>query len=95
MEKKFENRIVGITGFSPMHGSYDEMICRIIELEGGIVVGDSQNNEQWEIEQTIIIGEEDFSKEYLIHSIEVGIEYNFTCQYFSLEQFWDFYLFVC
>lgn len=91
MENKFEGRIVGITGFSPKFPNYDEMVRRIIELEGGILSGDVQNTEEWEIGQIIIVGEEDFNREYLIQSIEIGIEHNFTCQYFSLEDFWDFY----
>lgn len=93
MENKFQEKIVGITGYSLYNPSYDEMISRIIELEGGIVSGDRQKSEEWEweVEQIVIIGEEDFDKNYLIQSVEVGIENNFTCQYFSLEDFWDFY----
>lgn len=91
MEYKYEGEIIGLTGYSLDYPNYDEMIRRIIELEGGILSGDGQNNKEWEIEQIVIIGEEDFDKDYLIQSIEIGIEYNFTCKYFSLEDFWDFY----
>lgn len=91
MYKELEGRIVGITGYSLHHPTYNEMIWRIIELEGAIISGDSRNNEEWEKGQIIIVGEEDFDKEYLEQSVEKGIEYNCPCRYFSLGDFWDYY----
>lgn len=91
MEVNFKDRIVGLTGYSKFHGDYDMAIARIIRLEGGIVVGDSGSSTTWEVEQLIIVGDIDFDKNFLIKSIEVGIEHNFVCQYISLDDFWDYY----
>lgn len=91
MEKKFEGTIVGITGYSSKVVDNDSMARKIIELEGGIISGDNGNNEEWEIEQMIFIGDEDFDKNYLIQSVEVGIANNFTCRYYSVDDFWDVY----
>ena len=60
-------------------------------MEGGVVSGDGASNEKWEIEQTIFIGDQDFDEEYLIQSVEIGMEYNFTCKYFSIDDFWEIY----
>lgn len=91
MEKKYEDRIIGLTGYSSSQIDNDSLARRIIELEGGILAGDSGNNDDWEIEQIIFIGDIDFDKTYLIQSIEVGVANNFTCRYYSVDDFWDVY----
>lgn len=93
MEKDFEGRTVGITGYSFNSTFYDLAIHRIIELEGGKVEGDSGYDNTWEIGQTIIVGDYEFDKEYLIQSIEAGIEHNFTCHYIAMEDFLESYFY--
>ncbi len=90
MKRKFiENKIIGVTGYEP----YDNLaIQRIIELEGGVVKGDNGYNHIWEEQQVIVIGTNDFDKEYLQRSIEAGIELNFRCQYMTQEDFWFWWL---
>ena len=89
MKRKYECRIIGITGYDP----YDNLaLKRIIELEGGIVKGDNGYDHIWEEQQIIIIGETDFSKDYLRASIMAGIDLEFRCRYITQEDFWILWL---
>ena len=92
IERKFEDRIIGLTGYSSKKIVLDEAVARIIQLEGGKVVGDWGTYDCWEVEQIVVVGDEDFNKEYLIESVEIGIKHNFNCRYFSLEDFWDYWI---
>lgn len=87
----FEDSVVGITGYSSFNTDYHLAVAKIIELEGGKIAGDFGYDEEWEIEQLILVGDVDFDEEYLIESVEIGIQNKFTCQYISLEDFWEHY----
>jgi len=81
----FWGRTMGVTGSGP----YDEMaIERIVALEGALV-GDY---DIWQTNQMVIVGREAFDKDYLLRSVEFGLEEGFTCRYFSQEDFWDYWL---
>ncbi len=81
----FWGKTVGVTGSGP----YDEMaIERIATLEGA-VVGDS---DIWQTNQMVIVGREAFDEDYLMKSVEFGLDEGFTCRYLSQEDFWDYWL---
>ncbi len=81
----FWGRTAGVTGSGP----YDEMaIEKIVTLEGGIV-GDG---DVWQTNQMVIVGREAFDEDYLLKSVEFGMEQGFTCRYLSQEDFWDYWL---
>jgi len=86
MEKVFTDQTITITGNTP----YEEWALeRIALLEGGTI----SNSYDWDEEQLIVIGREDFDRNYLIASVEFGLENEFTCQYLSQEDFWHFWLY--
>ncbi len=81
----FWGKTVGVTGSGP----YDEMaIEKIVTLEGGIV-GDA---DIWQTNQMVIVGREAFDEDYLLKSVEFGMEHGFACRYLSQEDFWDYWL---
>lgn len=92
IERKFVNEVISLTGYSSNSVILDEAIARIIELEGGTVVGDYGYDEIWEPGQMIIVGDQDFDQEYLVKSVEAGLKGNFTCHYITLEDFWNYWI---
>ena len=91
MEINFYGKKVGIVGYSSLNADYNLAVARIIELEGGKVVGDFCDDENLEDMRLVLIGDMDFDEDFLIKSIKVGIQNDFTCEYLSLEDFWDYY----
>ena len=89
MEERFEGEIIAVTGDSPFPS---DAIERIVELEGATLGGTFNRDDTWQENQLVIIGREDFSKEYLIESVEVGQRHGFICQYITQEDFLWYWL---
>ncbi len=81
----FWGKTVGVTGSGP----YEETaIEKIVSLEGGIV-GDA---DVWQTNQMVVVGREGFDEDYLVRSVEFGMEQGFVCRYLSQEDFWAYWL---
>jgi hypothetical protein len=72
--------VIGVTGNTP-HAEQD--LKKGILLNGGYI-GDK---EIWQRDQILVIGREDFDKDYLRASVGTGLLYGFTCRYMRQEDF--------
>ncbi len=84
-ERRFSGLVIGVTGSMPWN-NFDLELGTILE-EG--CLGKSGI---WQQNQIIVIGREDFDKEYLKQSVEIGLQFKFTCTYLSQEAFADLLL---
>lgn len=83
----FWRQTVGVTGDGPYEAVAIE---KIITLEGGLVGG----REAWQPYQLMVVGRENFDREYLKESIKKLYLQNGTpCEYVSQEDFWQAWLY--
>ncbi len=83
----FWGQTVGVTGDGPYEA---HAIEKIITLEGGLV-GDK---DVWQSNQLLVIGRENFDRDYLKRSVQILYLKNKTpCEYISQEDFWKAWLY--
>jgi hypothetical protein len=80
--------IIGVTGCSTMGHTHKYTIEEIIKDEGGII----GNKDIWQKDQIIVVGRNNFDKQYLEKSVEIGLQFGFTCRYMAQEDFSSFLL---
>jgi hypothetical protein len=78
--KKLASQIVGVTGEGPLESIE---VRQLVEKNGGFATG----SDIWQADQIVVIGREQFDKEYLRESIRVGLNCGFTCAFMSQEAF--------
>lgn len=80
MERIFIGQVIGVTGSGPWE---EHIIRRIVHNDCGFL----GTSAVWQRDQIIVVGTDNFDKEYLKASINVGKNHDFVCIYLSQEDF--------
>jgi len=83
--RRLSGQIVGVTGSGPFE---------VADVRDVVTFADGYigSKDVWQQDQMMVVGEEDFDEEYLRKSIEIGLKYEFACEYLSQQAFLDLLL---
>jgi hypothetical protein len=81
-QRRLADQIISVTGYVPLNR--DEME-EIIKNKGGFIGGKGI----WQCEQMVVIGRDGFDVDYLQKSVQIGLNYKFSCNFLSQEAFLD------
>lgn len=82
---KLAGQVIGCTGSGP----YDDVKIKKNILEGFGIIG---NQDVWQHDQVIVVGNIAFDRIYLQRSLEIGQKFGFMCHYMSQQDFLSSYL---